>query len=94
LIRLALLGGFIGALYLVWADLITVFAYLDNITLYEYTSGTGANMSMVPISLGDFIGAVVIIAITFVLAGNLPGLLEVLVLSRLNLAQGSAYATT
>jgi potassium efflux system protein len=94
LIRLALLAGFIGALYWVWADLITVFSYLDNITLYEYTSGTGATMSMVPISLGDLIGAVVIICITFVLAGNLPGLLEVLVLSRLNLAQGSAYATT
>ncbi|WP_268801023.1 mechanosensitive channel MscK [Pseudomonas huanghezhanensis] len=94
LIRLALLAGFIGALYWVWADLITVFSYLDNITLYEYTSGTGATMSMVPISLGDLIGALVIIGITFVLAGNLPGLLEVLVLSRLNLAQGSAYATT
>lgn len=94
LIRLALLAGFIGALYWVWADLITVFSYLDNITLYEYTSGTGAAMSMVPISLGDLMGALVIIGITFVLAGNLPGLLEVLVLSRLNLAQGSAYATT
>jgi potassium efflux system protein len=94
LIRLALLGGFIGALYLVWADLITVFSYLDNITLYEYTSGTGTNISMVPISLGDMIGALVIIGITFVLAGNLPGLLEVLVLSKLNLKQGSAYATT
>jgi potassium efflux system protein len=94
LIRLALLGGFIAALYWVWTDLISVFAYLDNITLYEYTSGTGAAMSMVPISLGDLLGALVIIGITVVLAGNLPGLLEVLVLSRLNLAQGSAYATT
>ncbi|TFZ32730.1 mechanosensitive channel MscK, partial [Pseudomonas syringae] len=94
LIRLALLGGFIAALYWVWSDLISVFSYLDNITLYEYTSGTGATMSMVPISLGDMIGAAVIIGITFSLAGNLPGLLEVLVLSRLNLAQGSAYATT
>jgi potassium efflux system protein len=94
LIRLALLGLFIVCLYWVWSDLISVFAYLDNITLYEYTSGTGAAMSMVPISLGDLLGALVIVSITFVLAGNLPGLLEVLVLSRLNLAQGSAYATT
>ncbi len=94
LIRLALLGGFIGALYWVWSDLISVVAYLDNITLYEYTSGTGATMSMVPISLSDLLGALVIIGITIALAGNLPGLLEVLVLSRLNLAQGSAYATT
>lgn len=94
LIRLALLGGFIGGLYWVWSDLITVFAYLNNFTLYEYTSGTGAAASMVPISLGDLLGALVIVGITFALAGNLPGLLEVLVLSRLNLAQGSAYATT
>ncbi len=94
LIRLVLLAGFAGALYFVWADLITVFSYLDNITLYEYTSGTGATMSMVPISLGDLIGALMIIGITFVLAGNLPGLLEVLVLSKLNLKQGSSYATT
>jgi potassium efflux system protein len=94
LIRLALLGGFIAALYWVWADLITVFSYLDNITLYEYTSGTGAAMSMVPISIGDVIGALIIVGITFALARNLPGLLEVLVLSRLDLAQGSAYATT
>ena len=94
LIRLALLAGFIGVLYWVWADLISVFSYLDNITLYEYTSGTGANMSMVPISIGDVIGALVIIGISIALARNLPGLLEVLVLSRLDLGQGSAYATT
>ena len=94
LIRLALLAGFIGGLYWVWADLISVFSYLDNITLYEYTSGTGANMSMVPISIGDVIGALVIIGISIALARNLPGLLEVLVLSRLELGQGSAYATT
>lgn len=94
LIRLALLGGFIAALYWVWSDLISVFSYLDNITLYEYTSGTGANMSMVPISIGDMLGALIIIGITFALARNLPGLLEVFVLSKLNLAQGSSYATT
>lgn len=94
LIRLALLAGFIAALYWVWSDLISVFSYLDNITLYEYTSGTGATMSMVPLSLGDLVGALIIIGTTAVLAGNLPGLLEVLVLSRLNLAQGSSYATT
>ncbi|NWD47487.1 mechanosensitive channel MscK [Pseudomonas gingeri] len=94
LIRLALLGGFVAALYWVWSDLITVFSYLDNITLYEYTSGTGAAMSMVPITIGNVIGALAIVGITFALARNLPGLLEVLVLSKLELAQGSAYATT
>ena len=94
LIRLALLGGSLAGLYWVWSDLISVFSYLDNVTLYEYASGTGAAASMVPISLGDLLGALVIAGITIALASNLPGLLEVLVLSRLSLAQGSAYAIT
>ncbi|PZR38095.1 MAG: mechanosensitive channel MscK, partial [Ectopseudomonas oleovorans] len=94
LIRLALLGGFLVCLYWVWADLIGVFTYLDTINLYEYSNGTGGNSTLVPISLMDVIGALIIVAITVALARNLPGLLEVLVLSRMRLAQGSAYATT
>ena len=94
LIRLALLGTFIAGLYWVWADLISVFAYLDNIALYQYSSGSGDAATLVPISLNDVLGALIIVGITVALGRNLPGLLEVLVLSRLNLAQGSAYATT
>jgi potassium-dependent mechanosensitive channel len=94
LIRLALLGIFIAGMYWVWEDLITVFAYLDNIALYEYSSGTGDAATLVPISLSDVLGALIIVGITVALGRNLPGLLEVLVLSRLKLAQGSAYATT
>ena len=94
LIRLALMGGFLVCLYWVWADLIGVFTYLETVTLYEYSSGTGNTAALVPISLLDVLGALLIIAITVALARNLPGLLEVLVLSRMRLAQGSAYATT
>lgn len=94
LMRLALLGVFIACLYWVWADLIGVFTYLDNITLYEYSSGSGDAVTLVPISLLDLLGSLIILGITIALASNLPGLLEVLVLSRLKLAQGSAYATT
>ncbi len=94
LVRLCLLLGFVGIFYFVWADLLAVFTYLDSVTLYEYTSGSGETAVRVPISLSDLLGALVVLAITLALARNLPGLLEMLVLSRLNLAQGSAYATT
>ena len=94
LLRLALLGGFIACLFWVWADLIGVFTYLDNITLYEYSSGAGAAATLLPITLLDLLTSLLIVGLTIALARNLPGLLEVLVLSRLNLAQGSAYATT
>lgn len=91
LARLLLLGVFFIGLYWVWADLLSLFAYLDNITLYENVSSNGVAM---PVSLRDVLDAGVIILITIALARNLPGLLEVLFLSRLKLAQGSAYATT
>ncbi|KTT31235.1 potassium transporter KefA [Pseudomonas oryzihabitans] len=94
LLRLSLILAFLGVLYLVWADVVAVFSYLDNVTLYQYTSGTGATATEVPLTLRVFIIALVIAGLTVALARNLPGLLEVLVLSRLNLAQGSAYATT
>lgn len=94
LTRLAMFGLFLIALYWVWSDLISVISYLDNVTLYEFTSGTGDTATSSQISLSDLLGALVILGITVVLAGNLPGLLEVLVLSRMRLAQGSAYATT
>ena len=91
LARLMLLGVFFISLYWVWSDLLSLFTYLDNITLYEYVSSAGA---AAPISLRDVLDAGVIILITIALARNLPGLLEVLFLSRMRLAQGSAYATT
>ncbi|MCB1676867.1 MAG: mechanosensitive channel MscK [Halioglobus sp.] len=91
LVRLILLGLFFISLYWVWADLLSLFAYLDTITLYENVGSAG---EAVPISLRDVLDACVIVVVTIALARNLPGLLEVLFLSRLKLAQGSAYATT
>lgn len=94
LMRLALMGVFIVALYWVWADLLTVVSYLDRVVLYDYVSGAGESEAVVPISLRDLLAALVIATIATILARNLPGLLEVLVLSRMQLAQGSAYAIT
>ncbi len=94
LVRLGLLALLLTVLYSVWADLIGVFSYLDNVVLYEYTSGSGDAETLVPISLRDVLSALLIAVVAIVLARNLPGLLEVLVLSRLKLAQGSNYAIT
>lgn len=93
LTKLAMFGLFFVVLYWVWSDLISVVSYLDNVTLYEFTSGSGEAATSSAITLNNLLGALVTIVITFALARNLPGLLEVLVLSRLRLAQGSAYAT-
>ncbi|MEL7557442.1 mechanosensitive channel MscK [Stutzerimonas chloritidismutans] len=94
LTRLAMFGLFFAVLYWVWADLISVVSYLDNVVLYEFVSGAGDTATTNAITLNNLLGALLIVAITVAVARNLPGLLEVLVLSKLHLAQGSAYATT
>jgi len=94
LTRLEMFGLFFVVLYWVWADLISVVSYLDNVVLYEFVSGTGDAATTNAITLNNLLGALLIVAITIAVARNLPGLLEVLVLSKMHLAQGSAYATT
>ena len=92
--RLALLILFSVLVYLVWADLISAASYLESITLWEYNSGTADNPLMKPLSAGDLLGAIIVVVLTITLARNLPGLLEILVLSRMELRQGSSYAIT
>ena len=78
----------------IWSDLITVFAYLDSVTLWQY-SGTEAGATvMKSVTMGSLLFALVSSMVAWALIRNLPGLLEVLVLSRLNLRQGASYAIT
>jgi potassium efflux system protein len=90
LVRFLLLTGFGGLLYWVWADLVGVFGYLDSLILWQY--GTPEDPGRM--SLLDLTSFFIIVTLSLFLAANLPGLLEMLVLSRLSLRQGSAYAMT
>ncbi len=92
--KLILLIGFALLLYLVWADLLSVLGYLDNVAIWEGGEGVGAELVTSALSVTDVFTALLIFVLTLVMARNLPGLLEVMVLSRLELKQGSAYAIT
>lgn len=77
--------------YWLWSDLIAVFSYLDSVVLWSRIDTLG---TIVPVSLSNVLSAIFTFACTWQLARNLPGLLEVLILSNLRLAQGTAYAIT
>lgn len=94
LIRLTLFIVFGILLYWTWSDVISVVSYLDNVTLYQYTSGSGEALAHQNLTLKDLLIAVITGLITIALAKNLPGLMEVLFLSNMRLAQGSSYAFT
>lgn len=92
LIRLSLFVIFAFLLYWIWSDVLAVFSYLDSITLYQYVGLDGT--TLIPLTLKVFIIAIVIAILTVVLTRNIPGLLEVAILSRLNLERGISYAIT
>ncbi len=83
-----------GGFYWLWSDLVAVISYLDSITLWHTTSGVAGSEVLQPVSLRDFLLATLFAVIAWVLTKNLPGLLEVLVLSRLQLGQGANYTVT
>ncbi len=92
LINTSLLIGFCIVLYWVWQDVFTLFSYLENFRLWENLhTGHG---QLIPVTVNDLLIAVLILAASFILARNLPGFLEVLLLSKMQLRPGSSYATT
>ncbi|MDQ6589410.1 MAG: mechanosensitive channel MscK, partial [Haemophilus parainfluenzae] len=77
--------------YYVWSDLVTVVSYLRDITLWQQTSTTEAGVVTETISLFNLIVALIIVVITYILVRNIPGILEVLIFSRVKLSQGTPY---
>ncbi|WJV56014.1 mechanosensitive channel MscK [Prodigiosinella aquatilis] len=94
LATMVLLLVFSVAFYWIWSELITVFSYLDSITLWHYNTSVAGSSVLQAVTLGNLLVALLIIVVAYVMTRNLPGLLEVLVLSRLQLRQGTSYAIT
>lgn len=79
----------------VWADVMPAFARLDEVVLWSIadTAADGAS-TLVPITLMAALLGGVTLALTFVAARNLPGLLEIGLLSKVNIDSASRYAIT
>ena len=94
LITMALFIVFAVVFYLIWSDLLTVISYLDSISMWHYSANVAGKVVQQTVTLGNFLMAFGAVIVAYVLTRNLPGLLEVLVLSRLQLRQGASYAIT
>lgn len=77
-----------------WSEIHSAFAFLENISLWDVTSTVKGVESVQPITLGAVLIAVLIFIVTAQLVRNLPALLELAVLQHLDLSPGSGYAIT
>ncbi len=82
-----------AGLWALWDNVFPALGIFDEITLWTISTGVEGE-SPVPINLGDLMIALAIGLGTVLAARNLPGTMEVVFLSRLNLEPGVGYAIT
>ena len=89
---LMIVGLFIG-LFWFWKELFSLLNVLDNVTLWELAPDQEDGQPFA-VKLSHLLLSLIALTTSFILARNLPGLLEVTLLSRLRLRAGSSYAIT
>lgn len=94
LIRAVVGSAYLFLLYLVWRDLVPALGVLDRVALWSHTETTPNGDVVRSITLWGLLLASVILALTFIAARNLPGLLEMTTLRKLSVDAGTRYAAT
>jgi potassium-dependent mechanosensitive channel len=91
-LRLTLLGG---GLIWVWADVLPAFARADEIALWHFTDTgpDGATVSL-PVTLAAVLLGLFALTMTTIGARNLPGLVEIGLLSKTRIDAATRYAIT
>jgi len=93
LVRILAISLAAYVLWVFWADVIPALQLFDDITLWTISPGAEGGDTL-PITLGDLMLALLAGVGTVLAARNLPGTLEVMILSRINLEPGTGYAIT
>ncbi len=93
LLRILVSALVITGLWLLWAGLIPALQMFDNITLWTIATDLEGGDPL-PITLGDLMLALLVGVGTVLAVRNLPGTMEVMVLSRMKLEPGTGYAIT
>ncbi len=78
-------------LWYVWQDVIPALSKLGEFKLWNATTAGG---DLVPITLGSLLKAIIITIMTVVVARNVPGLLEIVVLRKIPIDAGGRFAIT
>ena len=76
------------------SDSLLALQWMNKVTIWEVVTPTDTGNIIEIISLKAALSALIIFSLSLFSAKNLPGLLELLVLHRLNITKGTAYATT
>lgn len=94
LLRSLLLLIYLACLSVVWSDFYQAISYLGDITLWDVTSTIDGIDVLSAISIKDVLLAILAFWLTAILARDLPGAMELLILQHIDLSPGTGYAIT
>ncbi|UXI67886.1 mechanosensitive ion channel domain-containing protein [Tahibacter amnicola] len=83
-----------GALLWVWSEVTPALAFLGNVNAWETTYAVDGKSITITVTLRSLLFAAVAFMLTWVATRNIPGLLEIGVLRRLDLDAPTRYAVT
>ncbi len=79
-------------LWAIWSDVLPAFRILNEVSLWSYSTTIDGSEKLVPVSLNDVILGLLIVVFGLIAARRLPALMEIALLTRLNITAGSRYA--
>ncbi|WP_299805932.1 mechanosensitive ion channel domain-containing protein [uncultured Shewanella sp.] len=95
LVRSLLLLAFLASIVGLWTQTHTaLFSLLDGITLWSSNTTINGIEQQIPITLKSLLLSLIIVGFSMMIATNLPGLIELTILQRLDLSQGTGFALT
>ncbi|WOT04620.1 mechanosensitive ion channel domain-containing protein [Shewanella youngdeokensis] len=95
LIRSLLLLAFLASIVGLWTQTHTaLFSLLDGVTLWTSNTTVNGIEQQLPITLKSLLLSLIIVGFSMMIATNLPGLIELTILQRLDLSQGTGFALT
>lgn len=94
LLRLLAGTAFLLAVGWVWSDLVPALHLLDQVVLWESASSGAGEAGVVAVTLKSLGLSLAILGLIVLASRNLPGMVQLLVLPHLKLAQGTDFAVT
>jgi potassium efflux system protein len=94
LLRTLILFAALIGLWIIWRQVLPALNVIGDVGLWTYTAELDGVTKIIPITLTNLVMAVILVAVTFVAARNLPGVLEITVLKHLPMDAGARHAFT
>jgi potassium efflux system protein len=94
LLRMAIGMSMVVGLWLTWSQVVPALAILDQVTLWETAAVVDGHEQADAITLANLAMAILLSVAAVVAARNIPGVLEVVLLGRLDMTPGNRYAVS